>query len=281
MSIHKRVGFVDYNLDNYHANIYLAALRNDLNIRGYTVAGCTALQSVEGRQWAQTNEIPYYDDFVALDRAVDCFVILAPSNPETHLELCQRIFPYGKMTYVDKTFAPDVDTAKAIFGLADKYHTTIQTTSALRYTNVQKYVNEIGHDSVLHMVAWGGGSSFDEYAIHPLELVISCMGHEVVNMMRRGDDRYTQLLLNFTRGRTAVVNVYVGSESPFAAAVTSTRTTSLIPVDTSKLFIDMAAGILDFFDSGIASIDRRESLVIRQVLDMAKKTSSCERFCEL
>jgi hypothetical protein len=45
----------------------------------------------------------------------------APSTPETHLELCQAVLPFGKATYVDKTFAPDLATAREIFALADQH----------------------------------------------------------------------------------------------------------------------------------------------------------------
>ena len=38
----KRIGFVDYQLDNFHANIYLRALRGPLTDRGYDVVGATA-----------------------------------------------------------------------------------------------------------------------------------------------------------------------------------------------------------------------------------------------
>ena len=47
-----RIGFVDDNLENYHANTFLAALRGPLQARGFTVVGCTALQEAPSRAWA-------------------------------------------------------------------------------------------------------------------------------------------------------------------------------------------------------------------------------------
>src|SRR5450759_2028305 len=108
-------------------------------------------------------------------------MVLAPSSPELHQDLCMQVLPFGKVTYVDKTFAPDLATARQIFALADQHHTVMQTTSALRYTNVQAYVQKIGADSVKHMVTWGGGRSYAEYAIHPVELMVSCMGAQAVS----------------------------------------------------------------------------------------------------
>jgi hypothetical protein len=202
-------------------------------------------------------------------------MVLAPSNPEKHLELCQRVFQFGKPTYVDKTFAPDLATAQTIFGLADKHNVPVQTTSDLRYTNVQAHAKA---KTVRHMSAWGGGSSFEEYAIHPVEMVVSVMGPRVTSLMRRGDVKCSQLLLNFDGDRTGTVNVYATDGTPFAAAVTDEKGTELIKVETSKLFVDTAAAVLDFLESGKPNIDRAESLAIRKILDAAGKAEARERF---
>jgi len=273
-----RIGFVDYKLDNFHANVFLKAFRTQLKDRGATVAGCTALDEDDGRAWAKKNDVPYFDDPTQLNGAVDAYMILAPSNPEKHLELCQRVFQFGKPTYVDKTFAPDLATAKTIFDLADKHNVPVQTTSALRYTNVQTHAKG---RTVRHMTSWGGGSSFQEYAIHPVEMVISVMGPRVSSLMRRGDPKYAQLLLNFEGDSTATVNVYATPGTPYAAAVTDEKGTKLIEVETSTLFVDTAAAVLSFLETGKPNIDRSESLTVRAILDAAAKPEARERFIAL
>ncbi|MGB7158530.1 MAG: Gfo/Idh/MocA family oxidoreductase [Tepidisphaeraceae bacterium] len=276
----KRIGFVDYKLDNFHANVFLKAYREQLKDRGATVTGCTSLDEDEGRAWAKKKDVPYFADATQLNEQVDCFMVLAPSNPEKHLELCQRVFQFGKPTYVDKTFAPDLATAQTLFDLADKHNVPVQTTSALRYTNVQAHAKG---KTVRHLTAWGGGSSFEEYAIHPVEMAISIMGSRVTSLMRRGEGKYAQLLLNLdTAGgdgdRTATLNVYATEGTPYAAAVTDEKGTKLIEVQTSKLFVDTAAAVLDFFEAGKPNIDRAESLTIRRILDTAAKPEARERF---
>ena len=278
----KRIGFVDYKLENFHANVYLKAYRGQLKDRGWTVAGAYALDEENGRAWCEHNDVPYFKTPAALNDAVDCFMILAPSNPELHLKLCEPIFPFGKTTYVDKTFAPDTPTAKKIFDLADRHKTAIQTTSALRYTNVQQHVKQGNHGTIRHMITWGGGSSFGEYAIHPVELLISCMGSDATSLMRRSDgEHFSQLLINFAGNRTGVANVYTQGETPFAASVTSDKHTELLKVDTSKIFLDTAAAVLDLFESGKPNIDRRESLVIRRILDVADDPRAVHDFVNL
>ena len=280
-TVQKRIGFVDCGLDNFHANIYLEVIRENLKERGFTVVGCFDLQEDGGRLWATKNNVPYFSDIQELGEAVDFFMILAPSNPEVHLELCKLTFPIGKPTYVDKTFAPDIKTAEEIFALADKYGVEIQTTSALRNTDVQKWVREVGTTNVKHIITWGCGGSFGEYAIHPLELAVSCMGPQAERMMCRGNGNQRQLLIDFSCGRTAVVNLYAGTNTPYFASVTTDKETKVIMVDNSQLFIDAAAAILDFFEAGKANIDRAESLMIRQILDTAENPEVTKQWVEL
>src|SRR5262245_40648682 len=277
----RRIGFVDLNLDNYHANVFLQALRGPLATRGFSVTGATGTKTAESRAWSEKNNVPFFDNDTALNAAVDFFMVLAPSNPEVHFDLCRRIFPFRKPTYVDKTFAPDHATARQIFALADEHGTPIQTSSALRYTNVQDEVRKSAPAKVEHMITWGGGGSFDEYAIHPLELLISVMGHEATALMRRGTPERAQLLIEFTGGRTGVVNVFPRTNTPFAASFTTEKTTRHVEVDGSKIFVNNQAAILDFFIAGKPNIDRRESLTLMRLLDAASDPRSLKSFVQL
>ena len=156
----------------------------------------------------------------------------------------------------------------------------MQTSSALRYSNVQERLAELEGD-LLHIVTWGGGSSFGEYAIHPLELAISCMGHGLERLYRRGAGECTQLLLDFSDSRSAVVNVYTNASTPFAAALTTAKGTEYVAVDSSAIFRNTAAAMLDLFERGVAAIDRRETLAIRRALDAAQTDAARADFVDL
>jgi predicted dehydrogenase len=278
----KRIAFVDYKLDNFHANTFSAAIREPLKERGYTIVAAHSLDHASGRAWCEKKNIPYIEDPQQLAQVADVFMILAPSHPETHLDLARKILPFGKPTYIDKTFAPDLATAKQIFELADQHRTPVQTTSALRYTAVQAEAKKLGgRDAIKHMIAFGGGSSFAEYAIHPVEMVVSIMGPDASGMMRRGTGDYSQLLVNFSNDRTAVINLYVPGNTPYAATLTTAAGTHYMPVDLKTLFVDMASAILDFFDKGEPNIDRNETLAVRRILDAAADSRVLREFTAL
>ena len=107
------------------------------------------------------------------------------------------------------------------------------------------------------------------------------MGHEATALMRRGTPERTQLLIEFTGGRTGVVNVFPKTTTPFAASITTDRATRYLEVDVSKIFINNQAAILDFFTSAKPNIDRRESLTLMRLLDVARDSQALKDFVTL
>lgn len=264
----KRIGFVDDDLNNFHANTYLDALRGPLSDRGYEVAGATAIQSENGVKWSQEKGVTYFPSVEELGAAVDHFVVLAPSTPETHLALCEQVLPHGKSTFVDKTFAPDVATAERIFALADENRVAIQTTSALRTTNVQQEVAQM--DELLVSVAqWAGGASFEEYGIHPVELAVSCLGLEPERLTICGAVHHPTLTIAFSDGRVATIDFNAQEYVPFVTVLTGDKSCKAVVVDDSKLFVDAASAILDFFDAGEALVPRGETMAVLRILAAA------------
>ncbi|MEM8945673.1 MAG: Gfo/Idh/MocA family oxidoreductase [Planctomycetota bacterium] len=276
----KRIGFVDYRLDNFHADVYLSALRGPLAHRGYEVAGATAIDTVVSADWADGHDLPFYVELAELADQVDCFVVLAPSNPELHLGLCRDVFPFGKQTFVDKTFAPSIQIAKEIFALADQHGIAIQSTSALRASAVPEAASR-GDSPLLGMFITSSGPSFEEYGIHPVELAVSCLGAEVEGLMRLGSDDHPRFVLNFSGQRTAIIDFNQRGEVPFAATLVDAKGYRHVVVDDQSLFVDAAASILDFFDHGEALIDRSETLAVRRILDVALQAELTGKFLDL
>ena len=276
----KRLGFVDYRLDNFHANTFLTLLRGPLKHRGYVVAGATAVSREPNAAWARAHDVPYFDSAGELNEYVDGFMVLAPSDPQLHLAMCEQVFPFQKTTFVDKTFAPDSPTAARIYDLADRHGTAVQSTSVLRYTSVQEIV-EAMDQQVQNIYVWSGGTSVEEYLIHPVELVVSCLGADATEIMRLGDDSHPLFVLKFSAGRVAVIDFTVGVDVPYAAAITTPQSTQFESVDMSQLFFNGLSAMLDFFDAAAPQIDRAETLLVRTILDAATLPPERNRFLPL
>ena len=175
----KKIGFVDYFISEWHANNYPAWIDRIAAEMGvdYKVAYAWAeldtspVDGVNTAEWCEKFGAEPCATIDELCEKSDVIVILSPSNPETHLRYAEAVLKHGKRTYIDKTFAPDAETAKKIFALGEKYGTPFFSTSALRYATELDAV-----DSPDSLLLTGGGSNFPEYSIHMIEMLVKTMG---------------------------------------------------------------------------------------------------------
>ena len=111
----KKIGFVDYYISEWHANNYPAWIATACGNMGldYEVAYAYAEEYSSPYDGRNTDE--WCRDFGAqrclsieeLCSKSDVIIVLAPSNPERHLDYVKEVFKHAKRTYVDKTFSPD------------------------------------------------------------------------------------------------------------------------------------------------------------------------------
>lgn len=276
-----RIGFVDFQLENFHANTFLDAIRHRLPDLNAQVAGCTALDADAGRQWAQKNQVPWFNSSKAMAKEVDAWMVLAPSDPQLHFKLVKQVAPWGKPIYLDKPAAPNRRTLQRIFDLADQYRVPLQTTSALRYTAVQEEVAKMPPGTLDHIITWGSGRSFEEYGIHPVEMAVSCMGADAQSLLCRQNGKLWQLLVNYPNGRSATIHLAVDTSVPFSATLIANGKATTITPPTSRLFIDTAQAIIQFLRSGQPNIPRQESLAIMGILDAAQRPTAKRGFVKI
>ena len=148
----KKIGFVDYYISEWHANNYpkwikeiSAELGEDFEVcYAFAEMDISPVDGVTTDEWCKKMGVERCDIVGELCEKSDFIMILAPSNPEKHLGYCKEAFKYGKLTYVDKTFAPNSEIAEEIFALGERYGTKFFSTSALRYA---EELSDISHKS--------------------------------------------------------------------------------------------------------------------------------------
>lgn len=107
------------------------------------------------------------------------------------------------------------------------------------------------------------------------------MGSSVDRIMRMRTGKYSQLLLDFTGGRSAIINIYLNTDTPYSASVTTATETKYISVDPKKMFVCMTENILDLFEKNKPNIKKEESLIIRKILDKANEKEVYGKFINL
>ena len=267
----KKIGFVDYYMSEWHANNYPAWIREACAEKGldYEIAYAWAeldvspLDGVTTDAWCEQFGVTKCQTLEELCEKSDVILVLSPSNPEKHLPYAKVVLPYGKRTYIDKTFAPDLATAKEIFALAEKYHTPFFSTSALRFaTELLEYPDG------KHLSTTGSGRSFDEYSVHQVEMIVKKLGMGAKRVRGFNTKMTSVVEIKFDDERSATIT-YAVRGLPFTAYMAAGAERPVFFEVTSKYFDLLMRDIVRFFEEGTVSFDVAETLEVMKVREGA------------
>ena len=264
----KKIGFVDYYLSEWHANNYPTWMAPCELSSQYKIAYAWAEldfspeDGVTTDEWCEKNGAKKCDTIEELCEKSDVIIILAPSNPEKHLGYAEKVFKYGKRTYIDKTFAPDLETAKKIFAIAEKYGTPFFSSSALRYASE---LDDCGKCNTV--MTMGGGDSVGEYIIHQAEMLVKKIGTGAEKMCLT--EKCGALFFNIIYNDDREAAMMMGRGIPFSAFMTVKGNPPKYRVAKSKYFESFAADVLRFFEEGTTSFDVSETLEVMKLCEGA------------
>lgn len=257
----KKIGFVDYYISEWHANNYPRWIEEANKKLGtdYQVAFAWAEQDVSmvdgvsTAEWCEKMNVVPCDTITELCEKSDVIIVLAPSNPEKHLQYAKEVLKFGKHTYIDKTFAPDFETARKIFEIAEEYHTRFFSTSALRYAEeLEKFTN--AEDFIIT----GGGGNFPEYIIHTVEMAVVLLNNPIkqVKVECVGEQRICRIN---TQNHAEAVILY--SPALGFSITAKNRERAYIHCEVvSDFFLNLITDILRFFENGNLPFDSQQTL---------------------
>ena len=269
----KKIGFVDYYISEWHANNYPKWIAEACESLGasYTVAYAWAELDVSPKdgvttaEWCEAFGAEPCGSLAELCEKSDVIVVLAPSDPDKHLGYAREVLKYGKRTYIDKTFAPDLATAKQIFSLGETYGTPFFSTSALRYATELEAC-----PACRQMITLGSGSNLPEYIIHQIEMIVRKLGvgAEAVRAECLGEQTY--LHVTYPDDRTATM-VFAPS-LPFAVYLSEGKAGGVKPLYTpvtSSFFAALLRDIVRFFETGEGSFAGEQTLEVMRLREGA------------
>lgn len=269
----KKIGFVDYYISEWHADNYPAWIKSTCEEKGldYEVAYAWAeeyVSPVSGMntdEWCKNNGIQRCETLAELCEKSDVIVILAPSDPEKHLGYAKEVLKYGKRTYIDKTFAPDLKTAKEIFAIAEQYNTPFFSTSALRYaTELDSYEN------CRQTMATGDGGNFAEYIIHLIEMTVKKLGTGAEKILAEKIGTQTHLQISYPDDRVAsIIFAHYLSYTMYMTDGAVKGKTPKHKVIASDFFMGLIADMLNFFETGNVSFDTAQTLEVMKLREGA------------
>ena len=266
-----KIGFVDYYLSEWHANNYpgwieAACARLGLQYKvayAWAELDASPLDGVTTDQWCQKFGAERCRTLDELCQKSDVILVLAPTDPQTHLRYAEQILRYGKRTYIDKTFAPDLETAKKIFALGEQYGTPFFSTSALRYaTELEQY------PGCRQIFVTGSGASLEEYGIHLIEMVVKKLGSGAEAVKAETIGKQTFLHIRYADDRVA--SMLFARSLPYTLYMSDGVAGGVRPVTCtvqSSFFDGLIEAILKFYETGCVDFDGAQTLEVMRLRD--------------
>ncbi len=267
----KKIGFIDYFLDEWHALNYPKFIK-DAAGREFEVAYAYGeIDSPKGGmttdEWCNKFGVQKCGTIDEVVEKSDVIIVLSPDHPERHWDLCQKPLRSGKRVYVDKTFALSKEVAQDLVDLAAAHSTPFFSSSALRFS---EELSGFAKDDICFVSSRGPGS-FDTYAIHQIEPIVILMGSDVKRLMSVGAGKYESLVIEFSGGRRAIMSHYGWVGIDFSMTVSyADGKTNIIP-KMSNYFPNFITAMCDFFRTGDIKAAHDETVAIMGIIEAGNK----------
>lgn len=272
----KKIGFIDYYLNEWHADNYpdMIAKATDGEYKVCYAYGHIDPPVESGLksnvQWAKEHGIELLDTIEEVIEKSDCLVVLSPDNPEMHELLCDLPLKSGKRTYVDKTFAPDKESAIRIFANAEAHNTPCFSSSALRFASE---LDEINTDNIYKIYS-EGPNSLSIYVIHQIEPIIRLMNSRAKRIMFLGDELHPSLIIEFADGRYAQLYHRNDENGSFRITAVDKDNNAKYYEIQSDFFGNFIKGMIEFFKTGEAPVTHEQTIDVIAVRRAAIRAAS-------
>lgn len=274
----KTIGFIDFYLSEWHANNYPAWIKRANEQLGtdfvakyaWAETDISPVDGVSTDEWCEKFQAERCATIEELCEKSDYILILAPSNPEKHLQYAEKALKYGKLTYIDKTFAENYATAEKIIALAEKHGAKFFTSSALRFAGeLEGFAGNC--ETVTSM---GSGASIDEYGIHQTEVLVSCMGVGAKRLRAAKDGDQQFITIEYADGRSAKILFCDNYALPSGFIARKKGGVSEFKQLKSEFFYNFIIELLKFYGTGKVPFDTEETVEVMKIRDAFLKSLS-------
>ncbi len=262
----KKIGFIDYFLDEWHANNYPKFIADECGSDftvAYAYGEIDKPNGLTTDQWCEKFGVQRCMTIAEVVEKSDCIIVLSPDNPERHLDLCREPLASGKPVYVDKTFAPTKDIAMEIVKNGEDNKTPFCSSSALRFSDELKTVCR---DGIAEIISRGPGH-FDTYSIHQIEPIVMLMGSEVETVKAFGGNR-EGIVMNFSGGRKATME---HGFDDFQMTIKYKDGTVLEVPQMSNYFPNFIKSLCQFFKDGEIFAPHDETVAVMGIIEAGNK----------
>jgi len=272
----KRIGII--GLDAYHAAQFTKVLNSPehaAELKGYRVTAAypqgsklleKRIQKIpEYTKVVQDLGVKVIHDMDELLEQVDA-VMLCSNDARVHLEQAMPVIGRRKKLFIDKPFATDLAESIQIFDAAEKHHTPVFTSSALRFIKSIQDLEPATAGKVL------GAHTFSPcsiepyladllwYGIHGIEMLFSVMGTGCKSVQRTHTESFDAVTGVWDDDRIGTFRGFRKGGSGFGGTVFAEK--SIVSLGDFEGYKPLVKAMVDFFESGTSPVSRRETLEI-------------------
>ncbi len=270
----KKIGFIDYYIDEWHANNYPQMIRGSKYKDRFDVALAWDEICPAGKkpldQWCQEYKVQKASSIKQVIDECDCLIVLSPDNAERHEDLADLPLKSGKPVYIDKPIAPSLAAAKRLFEKAEKYKTPMMSSSALRFGSaLENALSEKIKNEKVHFAATRGGGVFHIYAIHQIEMLVMALGAGAKRIMQCGNEQANLMIVDYGDGRRGSLNLIPGI--PFGMDIRYGKDQAAALDTMDDFFPRFIDAMLAFFDTGKSAIPAAQTLEIAALIEAGQE----------
>ena len=220
-------------------------------------------------QW----HIPFVDAIHDLCPLVDG-ILLESVDGRAHLAQFREAAACGKPVFIDKPLASTLADAREIAAIAAEKHVPWFSASSMRYSGVL----EMRSPDLTGAFVWGPGPLEEHhqldlswYAIHPIEMLFTLMGTDVVEVTRTHAEDFDVITGLWKGGRIGTVRAG-RPYSDYGAVVFLPKNQSSVKTGLDVDYSPLLRNVVQFMTTGTPPVPNQETLRIFAFLDAAQRS---------
>lgn len=265
----KKIGFIDYYLDEWHAENYPTMIRESSFRDQFDVVLAWEETTPEGKigidEWCRQQRVEKASSIQEVVDECDFIIVLSPDNAERHEDLADLPLRSGKPVYIDKPIAPSLAAAQRIYEKARQHGTPLMSCSALRFGSELEQARKTIGSKPVHYVATRGMGRYETYAIHQLEMLVMLAGTGAVRARQSGNSAVASITYDYPDDRRSSFTQIPEHPIQISAAYGDGECVVIDAMD--DFFPRFIEAMLSFFATGESAAPQAETLEIAALIE--------------
>lgn len=205
-------------------------------------------------------------------------VIFARDDVWNHWSMARKIFDSGKPVFLDKLWSPDPAEMELFSEVAKNY--PLMTSGSFRWSPLTTQSKEVVKQERPATVYGATGCVWERYAPHLLEPLFHLLGHDVVSVQNAGREKADTVILSFSDGLQAVLQVFERLSLPLELVFRfrNGRAPYTLPYTDPTLenyflsIVEMMRAFRTMMKTGVTPTPREETLLLNKVVIAALRS---------